>query len=117
MCVCTSWRRSVISRCAAFDNNCVREKEVTPWIKVASKTASTSGLSSVIWLLPTTSSIKNFEEYGSTNCASRLTSINRNPSASSQRRGRISFQTSGMMARSLSTLGVFWVGLGSVLNV
>src|SRR3984885_4652132 len=39
------------------------------------------------------------------------------PSASSQRRGRISFQTSGRMTRSLSTLGIFWAGLGSVLNL
>src|SRR5580704_14530356 len=39
------------------------------------------------------------------------------PSASSQRRGRISFQTSGRMTRSLSTLAILWVGLGSVLNL
>src|SRR5580658_10257388 len=64
-----------------------------------------------------TISIRNRLEYGNTKAATRLITINTKPSASNPRRGRISFQTSGKTARSLSTLGFFWAGLGSVLNL
>src|SRR6202035_642645 len=64
-----------------------------------------------------TVSIKNLVEYGNTSAATRLITINTKPSASSQRRGRISFQTSGKTARSLWTFGVFWAVLRSVVNL
>jgi hypothetical protein len=64
-----------------------------------------------------TVSIRNFVEYGSTNAATRLMIINPKPSTSSPRRGRMSFQTSGKTALSLSTFGGFGGCLGSVLNL
>src|SRR5271157_5575747 len=42
MCFCTFWRSSVIRRCAAFESNCVRAKEVIPCTTVASSTIPTA---------------------------------------------------------------------------
>jgi len=70
-----------------------------------------------MWCLLMTVSIKNLLEYGNTRAATRLITINTKPSASNQRRGRISFQTSGRTALSLWTLGGFGSCLGSELNL
>src|SRR5208282_3054434 len=117
MCVCTCCLSSAIRRWAAFDSNWVRENEVTPWTRVASKTDSTSGRSIPVWCLVTTLSIRNFEEYGSTNPATLLTTISTKPSASRPRRGRISFHTSGKMALSLLTFGGCTASLAGGLNL
>src|ERR1700716_1281536 len=117
MWACTCWRNSVIRRCAAFDNDCVSEKEVAPCTNVAANTTRTSGCSLSMRCLLMTVSIRNRLEYGNTKAATRLITISPKPSASSQRRGRISFQTSGRTARSLWTFGGFGVSLTGEFNL
>src|ERR1017187_6182941 len=102
-------------RCAAFDSNWVREKEVTPWTSVANKTDKTRGRSSPARCLVTTLSIRNFEEYGSTNPASLLITIRTKPSPSNARRGRINFQTSGQTAFRRWIFGGFAASLAEKL--
>src|SRR5580698_1102593 len=118
MCVCTCSRRSAIRRWAAFDSNWVSEKEVMPWMRVANSTDRTNGRSNPAWFLPTTLSIRNFDEYGSTNPASLLMTISTKPSPSKARRGRINFQTSGQTAFRRWIFGGFaasWTGALTLL--
>ena len=61
--------------------------------------------------------MRNFEEYGSTNPASLLQTINTKPMASSPRRGRISFHTSGHTAFSRSIWNFLPPGLEAGLNL
>jgi hypothetical protein len=61
-------------------------------------------------------SIRNFEEYGSTNPAILLITINTKPTASSPRRGRINFQTSGQTALKRWIFGGFAASLTGELN-
>src|ERR1700716_3735315 len=117
MWACTCWRNSVIRRCAAFDNDCVSEKEVAPCTNVAANTTRTSGCSLSMRCLLMTVSIRNRLEYGSTKAATRLITMSPKPSASSPRRGRISAQTSGKTARSLWTLGGFGGSLVGEFNL
>src|SRR5580704_14327811 len=77
----------------------------------------TSRHSNPVWPLPTTLSIRNFEEYGSTNPANLLITINTNPSASNPRRGRISFHTSGQTALRRWIFGGFSASFAGGLNL
>ncbi len=43
MCACTLARNSAINRCPALDTNWVIAKPVTPWMRVAPRTANTKG--------------------------------------------------------------------------
>src|SRR5579863_5251474 len=61
--------------------------------------------------------MRNFEEYGNTNPANLLMTINKNPMASSPRRGRISFHTSGRTAFSLSIFGGLTGSFAEELNL
>src|SRR5579864_2823303 len=70
-----------------------------------------------MWCLLMTSSIRNLVEAGSTNPETRLITINTSPTASSPRRGRISFQTSGQTAFSRWIFGGFAASLGGELNL
>ena len=62
-------------------------------------------------------SIRNFDEYGSTNPASLLITISTKPTASRPRRGRISFQTSGQTAFRRWILGPLAASLAGELNL
>src|SRR5579863_7353925 len=64
-----------------------------------------------------TTSIRNFMEYGNTNPATLLITISTKPSASNQRRGRISFQTSGKTVLSLWIFGGFAASIPGELNL
>src|SRR5579863_10448295 len=64
-----------------------------------------------------TSSIRNLVEAGSTNPDRRLITISTKPSASSPRRGRISFQTSGHTAFSRWRFGGFLTSFAGRLNL
>src|SRR5580698_7967051 len=99
-------------RCAAFDNNWVREKDVMPWINVAANTASTSRPNNCGECLGITSSSRSLLEYGRAKLQTRFTTINKNPTDKIPRRGRANSQTIGITARSLCTFG----GLGSSLT-
>ncbi len=84
-------------RCAAFESSCVSENDVTAWIAVVVKTKPTSGISKRG--LPPVGrirSIRNFVEKGSTSPATRLMPIRKKPNSRSHRRGRTSFQISGI---------------------
>src|SRR5579859_7065270 len=86
-------------------------------MSVANRTANTRGRNNPAWCLPTTLSIRNFEEYGSTNPASLLITINTNPTASRLRRGRINFHTSGQTAFRRLISNDFVGALGGELNL
>src|SRR5579864_6168811 len=86
-------------------------------MSVANRTARTRGRSNPAWCLPTTLSIRNLEEYGSTNPANLLMTINTKPSASTPRRGRINFQTSGQTAFRRLISNDFVGALGGELNL
>ena len=62
-------------------------------------------------------SIRNFEEYGSTNPATLLITINKKPKPSSAQRGRINFQTSGQTAFRRWIFGGFAASMAGELNL
>src|SRR6201988_2214522 len=64
-----------------------------------------------------TSSIRNLVDAGRTKPETRLITISTKPTASSQRRGRISFQTSGRIALRRWILGGFVASLAEELNL
>src|SRR5258706_885504 len=88
-----------MSRCAAFESNCVSVKDVTPWMIVATSTAPTMGRSNCVWWFVTTLSMRKRVEYGSTNPETRLMAMSTRPSASRPLRGLISAQISGHAMR------------------
>ncbi len=114
MCACTLTRSSVIIFCEDFERSCVREYDVKACTTVAANTPNTRGARRFVWRLRMTSSIKYFDEKGSTNPETRLIAIKTNPRARIPRLGLRSAQTSGSIFHAGCFAGVF--GLAAVVR-
>ena len=88
MCSCTARRISVIAACAAMPRTCDSMYDVTACTTVAAPVTSAIGISSSVRPLVSTSSIRYFDEAGSTRPLRRLISITASPSASRPRRAQ-----------------------------
>ena len=101
---CSSTRRrmSVIARCAATPRTWESAKDVTAWTNVAAPATSASGTSRSARPCPATSSMRYFEEAGSTSPASRFTSIKERPRPMRPRRAQTSSRASRHTAAASS---------------
>jgi hypothetical protein len=88
-----------MSRWAALESSCVREKDVIAWIVVASRTTPTIKGNFPACRLTKTLSTRNLVDAGRTRPETRLMTIKTKPNASSHLRGLISVQISGSTLR------------------